>query len=129
MANEGNEIVEISVERNIENLEREVVMYEKNIKLHEDLLERLDVEEASIAKRYEIMLKPENFKILRPVWQYETLPEYVETIRVDVENRKLNDEHQITQTRDQLTKVLGHQQDAYDSVVSELARLKGETKE
>lgn len=123
---EQNSTVELSTEKHIENLQREIKMFKENITTHEELLERLAVEEAAITKRYEIMLEPENFKILRPVWQYETLPEYLYTLKVDIENRRRNDFHQIEQNREQLNKVIGHQKEALISVQAELERLTGE---
>jgi hypothetical protein len=122
----NKEIEKISQQAHIDNLKREKSNYLNNIDEHEKLLVRLAKEEASLKTRYEIMLKPENFKIIKPVWQYELDPEYVETLRVEIENRKLSDDQMIIQNRDQITKTIERQKEALSSVEDELKRLGAE---
>jgi len=122
----NQKIEELSVETNIKNLKREKGNYEINIEFHNELLKRLDVEETTLKKRYEIMLKKGNFKLLEPRWEYEKDPEYIKTLIVDVENKQRNDMAMINQNREQIKKTILHQEQALESVTKELKRLEGD---
>lgn len=123
-----NEIDEISREKHVENLDREIKSYRSNIKEHEELLVRLGKERDMIKKRFEIMRKPENFIIVSPIWAYESDPEYIETLKLENENQERQINHQLDQNEAQIKQVITAQKEALESVEAEFERIKGEKK-
>lgn len=122
----NKEIAEISRNKHVENLVREISDRTKTIELHQELLTRLAQEEKIVMRRYDIMLRPELFKIITPNWEYERDLEYVETLRLDVENKRRNDQHMIEQNREQINKVISVQTEALKSLQAEMDRLSKE---
>ena len=120
-------IAEISKERNMENLKREQEGYKKNIKYHKDLLKRLEEDEKVVFRRYEIM--DNNFEIVNPIWKYETVPEFIELIKKELDLKKEQDKNLFDKNREQIKLVIVKQKEALKSVDEEIKRLNGGNKD
>jgi len=117
---ESNEVLK----KHIENLNRELGQNKERLDFHEKLLLQLRSERARVMENHDIIIS--KFKIITPIWEYETDEKYIENIKYQQELRKEFDVRNFDKNDDQIQNVIKVSKEQIESIEKELERLKVE---